>query len=1420
MENIVVNLEGHGRESILSDLDITRTVGWFTSQYPVVLPIEAKADLSYQIKSIKEGLRKTPNKGIGYGLLKYLSENQEKQDFTLKPEISFNYLGQFDQDLENTAMQPSSYSSGEPQSKQNVRSYVLDINGMISGGKLSLDINYSRKQYQRETIKKLANGLQVSLQEVIEHCVMKERAELTPSDIIFKGMAIETLDFIVEETMHIGEIENVYPLTPMQKGMLFHSLMNPQSKAYFEQTTFDIEGSMNIGAFVRSLKQLIQRHAIFRTNFVNIGNDEPLQIVYRNREVDFHFEDLQEMEESSREEWIKKYTAADKERGFNLAEDALMRMAILRTNEQTYHVIWSFHHILMDGWCIPLVTKDIFETYYAIQGQREPNLSVVTPYSNYIEWLEAQDYEESSQYWNDYLEGYEGQTVLPRVPSSRENESYALGNLVWNLGQKLTEQLKQVANSNQVTLNTLMQTAWGVLLQRYNNSTDVVFGSVVSGRPSEIVGVQNIIGLFINTIPVRIRCEAEESFVEVMKRNQKQAIATHAYDTYPLYEIQAQTEQKQDLISHIMVFENYPLEQQLEHSENRSEIDLMIKNVSMTEQTNYDFNVTVIPGEEMQVQFEYNTNVYDSASIERVRGHLIQIIKQIVNNPQTCIQDLELVTAEEKIEILEMFNDTAAEYPREKTIHQLFEEQVERTPNHVAVVFENQQLTYRELNARANQLARILRNEGVQEDQLVGVMVERSIELIVGILGILKAGGAYVPLDPEYPKERIEYILEDSGTNILLLQQHLQGHVFFKGKVIDLDDMSIYNKDDSNLEISTRPSGLVFVIYTSGSTGKPKGVLIEHHSVLNFLQTLEARTLLDEKDIVLQKSTISSDASIWELFWGLIKGARLYLLEPGGEKDPATLVRAIQNYKVTHLEFVPSMLQAFVEYIESFSNVETLTSLRYVSVGGEKLSAHLADKFHKVLTVPNGTLLYNTYGPTEATVEVTSFVCLEAGKYENIPIGKPNLNTQMYILNDKLEIQPIGVVGELYTGGVGVARGYLNRPDLTKERFVENPFIPGERMYRTGDLARWLPDGNIEYIGRIDHQVKIRGYRVELGEVESALEKVELVREAVVVARESIDGLIQLYAYFIGDESLTVAQLREELSQELPDYMIPSYFVQLMQMPLTPNGKVDRKALPEPEGNLQTGIEYVAPRTRVEKQLIEIWKEVLFNEHIGIKHNFFDVGGHSLRATTLVSKIHKQMNINVTVRDVFKYQTVEQMAEFITSIKEETYLSIPMASRRTYYPVSSAQKRMYILSQLEGGELSYNMPGAMIVKGELDAGCVEEAFRNLIQRHESLRTSFEMIQGEPVQHIHPDVAFVIEKIKADKEEIETHIERFVRPFNLQEAPLLRIGLIEIRKNYYVLLFDIHHIISDGISTNLIIKEFIQLYKGELQPPLQ
>ncbi|KEK20755.1 non-ribosomal peptide synthetase, partial [Bacillus gaemokensis] len=1398
MENIAVNLEGHGRESILSDLDITRTVGWFTSQYPVVLPIEAGSNISHQIKNIKEGLRQIPHKGVGYGLLKYLSEHQEKQTFTLKPEISFNYLGQFDQDLENTEMQASPYSSGSDVSKYQARAYVLEINGMISDGRLSLGIGYNGKQYQRETIEQLANWLQASLQEVIEHCVTKERAELTPSDIIFKGMTIEALDRVVQETQHIGEIENVYPLTPMQKGMLFHSLLNSQSEAYFEQSTFDVQGNMNLKAFTQSLEQLVQRHAIFRTNFVSTGNDEPLQIVYRNRKIDFHYEDLHEMEEPLREEWVEKNTNKDRERGFNLAEDALMRMTILRTEEQTYRVIWSFHHILMDGWCMPLVIQEIFETYYATQQQREPELSVVTPYSDYIEWLEAQDHEEASKYWNEYLEGYEGQTLLPKENLKNEDEGYVLDELLCEFDRELTQKMKQVASDHQVTINSLIQTAWGALLQKYNGSQDVVFGSVVSGRPADIQGIENMIGLFINTIPVRIRCDAEESFVEVMKRNQKQAVASHAYDTHPLYEMQAQTEQKQDLITHLMVFENYPMETEMERVSNHSENLLEVKNANMEEQTSYNFNVIVVPGEEFKIRLNYNANVYDDASVERIRGHLIQVIKQVVNNPQICIQDLELVTAEEKMQIFEMFNDTATEYPCEKTIHQLFEEQVERTPDHVAVLFENQHLTYRELNERANQLARTLRGEGVQADQLVGIMVERSLEMIVGILGILKAGGAYVPIDPEYPEERIRYMLEDSGTKILLSQRHLQDKLSFTSKILFLDDEAIYHEDGSNLESKTGPNHLAYVIYTSGTTGNPKGILTTHRNIIRVVQDTNYISF-STQDKVLQLSSYAFDGSTFDIYGSLLNGSELILISKEVLLNMEKLTNYIVRENITVLFITTALFNVLVDV-----NINCLSNIRKVLFGGERVSvAHV----RKAIQHIGENKIVHVYGPTESTVFATYYEVNEVeDKSENIPIGKPLSNTTTYIVNNNGHLQPIGVAGELWVGGSGLARSYLNRPELTSEKFVNNPFIPGERIYKTGDLVRWLSDGNIEYLGRIDQQVKIRGYRIELGEIEAQLLKIESVQEAIVVVRENDDGSKQLCAYFVANKDLTVRQIRETMSRELPDYMIPSYFVQLEQMPLTPNGKIDRKALPEPEKNLQTGTEYVAPQTPIEEMLVSIWQTVLGVPQIGVLDNFFDIGGDSIKAIQASSKL-LQEGYKIEMKYWFKYQNIAELSLYVKPVtrlidqKEVT-------GEVTLTPI----QQWFFENKMEAPH-HFNQAVMLYREQGFDVSALRKAMQKITEHHDALRMVFHQTeQGYEAWNrgIEEKELFSLEVMDFrgnvnPASAIEEAANAIQSSIHLSEGPLMKLGLFRCEEGEHLLIV-IHHLVVDGVSWRILLED--------------
>ncbi|NEN81312.1 non-ribosomal peptide synthase/polyketide synthase [Paenibacillus elgii] len=1416
---LVVNVEGHGREPIVPDMDITRTVGWFTSQYPVVLEMGTDKGLADQIKKIKEGLRRIPHKGVGYGILKYLSAPEEggTGSSSIHPEISFNYLGQFDQDLENSALQLSPYSTGASISANAWRTCALDINGMISEGTLKLTIGYSGKEYRKETMERVGGLLKASLREVVEHCLGKERAELTPSDVLYKELTLEELDALVEQTAHIGEIENVYTLTPLQKGMLFHSLMDPDSGAYYEQTTFTLEGSFEAAVFEESLNALAQRHEVLRANYYSGWQEEPLQVVFRNKRPSFRYEDLRCMDEEQREAYAQRLAGEGKAKGFDLGQDSLMRILVLRTGDETYRFLWSFHHIVMDGWCLSLVAKEVFETYFATLEQRRPELGTPLPYGRYIEWLQSQNREAASKYWSDYLAGYEQGTVLPQAKSGKKEGVYAAETLARSFGEKLTRDIDLTAKQHRVTVNTLIQTAWGVLLQKYNGSEDVVFGSVVSGRPAELPGIETMIGLFINTIPVRIQNVPEQSFASVMRSVQEQSLAGQAYETYPLYEIQAQSEHKSGLIDHIMVFENYPVDEQMEQLGDHRSVSFEIKDVHISEQTNYDFNLIVVPGDEIALRMEYNACVYDRAAVERIYGHLVRVLERITADPQIHVGELNVLTPEEQTQIRVRFNDTEADYPREKTIHALFEEQAERAPEQVAVVYEESQLTYGELNERANRLARTLRAEGVQADTLVGIMTDRSLEMVVGILAILKAGGAYVPIDPEYPEERIRYMLEDSGARMLLVK-HLSYDklAFYEGTLIDLDDAAVYDPDGSNLKHVAGPNHLAYVIYTSGTTGKPKGTLIEHKNVVRLL--FNERNLFDfgPSDTWTLFHSYCFDFSVWEMYGALLYGGRLIIVPVMTARSPQQFRELLKAEQVTILNQTPTYFYQLMQEELGYDSKEL--KLRQIIFGGEALSPALLKSWKA--KYPHVQLI-NMYGITETTVHVTYKEITEREIAEGKSnIGKPIPTLRAYIMNERRQLQPVGVPGELYVAGDGLARGYLNRADLTAERFVEHPFAAGERMYRTGDLARWLPDGSIEYLGRIDHQVKIRGYRIELGELEAQLLKVETVREAIVIAREDEEGQKQLCAYFVADAELTAGGLKQALSAELPNYMLPSYFVQLDAMPLTSNGKVDRKALPAPEGSLQLNAKYVAPRTPIELRLARIWQEVLGVQRIGINDNFFDLGGHSLRATTMAAKIHKELHIRVPLKEVFQAPTIEALGKVIGAMGQTAYETIPVVEERDYYPVTSAQKQLYILSHLEGGELSYNMPNVMSVEGPLDPLRLEAAFRELIARHESLRTGFEMVDGELVQRIYREAQFDVEYMQAEEAEAEAYMAGFVRAFPLEKPPLLRVGLIEHKPDRHTLLFDMHHIISDGVSMGILIQEFVRLYGGETLPPLR
>ncbi|MCY9731803.1 amino acid adenylation domain-containing protein, partial [Paenibacillus apiarius] len=728
--------------------------------------------------------------------------------------------------------------------------------------------------------------------------------------------------------------------------------------------------------------------------------------------------------------------------------------------------------------------------------------------------------------------------------------------------------------------------------------------------------------MFVNTLAMRNAPAGEKTFQEYVQEVKENTLSAYENQDYPFEELVSKLDVSRDM-SRNPLFDTMFVLQNIE--QRAVSIEGLTCKLYPNEHNIAKFDLTFSLTEEAEGiagTIEYARSLYKEETIERMAAHFKQVIDAILSDPQRKLSSIEIISPEEKAQILETFNDTAADYPRDKTIHQLFEEQAERTPDQAAVVYEESQLTYRELNTKANQLARTLRAEGVQPDQLVGILAERSLEMIIGILAIMKAGGAYVPMDPEYPEERLGYMLEDSGAELLLTQSHVQKCESFHGKRLMLDNERMYSEAGSNLQPGAGPDHLAYVIYTSGTTGKPKGVMVEHRGLCNLKPLFKDTLHIGEQDHVVQFASLSFDASCWEMFKALFTGATLYIPTKETILDPRLFESYMSRQRITAAILPPT-------YAASL-HPGNLPSLKKLITGGSASSVDLVQQWR------DSVLYFNAYGPTEDSIVTTIWqasAVAPAGKL--VPIGRPIPNHRVYIVDANDQLLPVGIAGELCISGVGVARGYLNRPELTEERFVDNPFEPGERMYRTGDLAKWLPDGNIEYLGRIDHQVKIRGYRIELGEVEAQLLKTASVQEAVAIAREDGDGQPYLCAYIVADKELTSGELRSALSQELPGYMVPSCFVQLEHMPLTPNGKIDRKALPAPDGSMQTGADYVAPRTALEAQLSQIWQEVLGLPRVSVKDHFFEIGGHSLRTTTLVAKLHKEMGIEMPLREVF-----------------------------------------------------------------------------------------------------------------------------------------------------------------------------------------
>jgi len=1403
-------LEGHGREEeVAAGVDLTRTVGWFTTLYPLVLDLAGAAGPGERLMRVKEQLRAVPRRGIGYGVLRWMSPDPELRRALAahaEPEILFNYLGQFEHGLAGAErLRFARGPHGRDFDAETRLPHLLAINGEVSGGCLELRWIYAEGTHRRETVERVADAYLRSLRALIAHCRQAGTGGYTPSDFPLAALTQAQLD---AATAGGRAVDDLYPLSPLQEGMLFHAASEGERQAYLVQLARRLEGSLDEERFRRAWDEVVARHPALRTSFVWRGLPRPLQRVEPAAEVPWRVEDWSGLPGPEQEAALERYLGEDRARGFVLQEAPLLRCALFRLGGGAWWFVWTLHHLLTDGWSTFRVENEALRLYRAWAAGRPVELGRARPYRDYIAWLRRQDPEQARAYWSRVLAGFSAPTPLgvDRPAGPGAGARYAQAAAV--LPAARTQRLEQAARRRQVTLNTLLQGAWGLLLSRYGGSEDVVFGATVSGRPAELEGVEEMVGVFINTLPVRVRVHGGARAGAWLAGLQRAQAEAREHEHAPLVQVQGWSEVPRGtpLFESLFVFENFPAER----AEGEGDGGVRVTASRVADWATYPLTLVAAPGRELWLGLRYDEDRFDAATAGRMLRHLEWVLEALAEEGDPRLAELELVGGEERRRVLFDWNRTEAAYPARACIHRLFEEQAERTPDAPAVVFGDETLTYRELDERAGRLARHLAGLGVGPEARVGIRLERGPEMVVAVLGVLKAGGAYVPLDPAHPAERLERMLADCGAAVLLARADA-GEVPAGVRVVEVD--AAERAPGGSAEGPSRAvpaSALAYVMYTSGSTGAPKGVAVEHRGVVRLVRGANYADL-GPGETVLQAAPFSFDASTLELWGALLNGGRV-VLAPAGALSLEALGRTLTRHGVTTAWLTAGLFQAMVE-----ERLDDLRGVRQLLAGGDVLPV---DAVAKVRERFPGLRLINGYGPTENTTFTCCYTVPDGWSGGPVPIGTPVSNTRVYVLDAALRPAPVGVGGELYAGGDGVARGYLGRPGPTAERFVPDPFgAPGGRLYRTGDRVRWGEDGTVEFLGRVDTQAKIRGFRIEPGEIEAALRRHPGVAECAVVASGDGAGERRLVAYVVGPADADA--LRDHLRGTLPDYMVPSFFVPLERLPLTGNGKVDRRALPAPEaGPGEDG--RVAPRTPVEEVLAELWAGVLGVARVGVSDGFFALGGESLLAMRVASRVREVFGVELPVRALFEHPTVAELAVRVEALRREERPALPPvapAGRTGPIPLSFAQERLWFLDRLQPGGTFYNVLVPLRLRGALDVPALERALGEIVRRHEALRTTLREVDGSPVQVIAPCGGFAlpVETLPAPAGEArEAAVRRRVNaeaatPFDLAAGPLFRARLLALADDDHVLPLSMHHAVTDGWSLGVFFRELAALY---------
>ena len=1124
-----VALEGHGREPLLDDLDLTRTVGWFTSIFPVILP-SCGQDVRAQLRRTKETLRAVPRKGAAYGIRR---DAQGEDARRLAPAVSFNYLGGFDNSSQESFVEFAAESSGAAISPRLSRAHAWDVVALMTGGRLHLSVLCPAGRLDEG--QQLLDRLRTALSAIVRHCAGRA-AEATPSDFTSPALDLDGYDELLRSRGWTATaVEDVCRPTPMQEGLILQALLDRASPAYHVQMAFTLKGALDPERFTLAWRAVCGAHPVLRSAFAHEGLERPLRVVLRDRMPSFEWIDLRAMSAAEQHVAVRDARARDLAGGFDFERQTLMRFAIFRTADDRWEIVWSYHHALLDGWSLGLVYRDFARAYGMPSA---PALPPAPDPAAYVRWLDGVDSNIALAWWTAYLDGYEQTAVIPVTGAPPAVEPDAREHRV-RLDPADSARLSSTAARWGVTLATALQAAWGVVLGRYNRTSDAVFGAIVSGRPAAVPDVDRMVGAFINAVPVRVRVGRSQTLREVATALQRDLVAAEPFHQVPLAEIQGATPLGRDLFTHLLVIENYPVERQM--SEASAASGLTVEAIEAHDRTHYSFSVTVVPGDDLAIELQFDAAVHDPRQIAHTADHYLRVLRAFAADDGQTLETLEMIGEAEREMVLRAWQPSRRE-PVARTVAQLLSDQIERTPENVAVVFDGHHVTYRELGARIARVAAALKAAGVQRGELVAVMLERSSAVPAALFGVLECGAAYVPIDPAYPASRIAFMLRDSGCRVVVASRDsASGTSPLSGwRVIACDEdleirvnpEAVGDADDSGPVTLDSPA---YVIYTSGSTGQPKGVLVPHRALSNQVRWFIDEFKVGAADRYLQKAPISFDASVEEIYTPLLTGGSVVMPRADEHLDPDRLADLLRRERITLLTLVPSQLSAMQEDGWSPSG----TPLRCLFLGGEATDPALLAR----LPPPgNDFEVVNLYGPTE-TCDNATWWRWDGRTTGAMPLGAPVGNTEAYVLDEMLRPAPAGIFGELCLAGDNLAIGYLNRPELSRERFVTPAWL-GTRVYRSGDLCRWNDQGELEFAGRIDSQVKIRGHRVECGEVESQLRSHPAVHDAAVIAHRcsSGDELVAFVVVTSGSDGIAPGELRGYLAGRLIDAMIPSRF--------------------------------------------------------------------------------------------------------------------------------------------------------------------------------------------------------------------------------------------------------------------------------------